>query len=263
LIPEQASHLGPATVVVVVLLAVSTGWLEGTGSVANAAPCPAIPRLGEISPRLMDLSPEVRLAWIDDHLFPVARRARLWAWGWGGGIGAAGVANLAVVPFVRPQDRIDWYVGAASSAVGVIPLWLFPLAVVRDARELHERNAHLPSPAEPSDDGGGICARLADAETRLVRDAEDQAAQQRWWVHAGNVAFNTGVLLFLGLGYQHWLSGIINGAAGVLVGEALILTQPTQTIDDLATYRQGGLFGPPGATVAAPPLGLGYRLAFP
>jgi hypothetical protein len=144
----------------------------------------------------------------------------------------------------------------------VIPLWLLPLAVVRDARELHERNAHLPGLAGPSVDGE-ICARLADAETRLVRDAEDQAAQQRWWVHAGNLAFNTGVLLFLGLGYQHWLSGIINGAAGVVVGEALILTQPTQTIDDLATYRQAGLFGPPGTTTAAPPVGLGYRLAFP
>jgi hypothetical protein len=214
---------------------------------------------------LIDLSPEVRLAWIDDHLFPVARRARIWAWGWGGGIGAAGVANLAVVPFVQPQDRVDWYVGAASAAVGVIPIWLHPLAVVRDARELHERNAHLPAPAGPSGDGGGICARLADAEIRLVRDAEDQAAQQRWWVHAGNLVFNTGVLLFLGLGYQHWLSGIINGAAGLVVGEALILTQPTQTIDDLATYRQAGLFGPPGATAAAGavPFGLGYRLAFP
>ena len=44
----------------------------------------------------------------------------------------------------------------------------------------------------------------SDAETKLVHDAEDERSQQRWYVHAGNLAFNTGVLLFLGLGYHRW-----------------------------------------------------------
>ena len=43
-------------------------------------------------------------------------------------------------------------------------------------------------------------------------------------------------MLFLGLGFHHWTSGIINGAAGAVVGEAIIFTQPTATIDDLAEY---------------------------
>ena len=58
-------------------------------------------------------------------------------------------------------------------------------------------------------------------------------------MHAGNLLFNTGVLLFLGLGYHHWTPGIINGVAGAAVGEAIILSQPAETIDDLAAYRAG------------------------
>jgi hypothetical protein len=239
----------------------------GTGSAARGAVCPPVAELGEVSPGLVAVDAEVRLAWIDDHLGPVGARARWWSWGWGGGIGAAGVVQLAVVPFVRPADRIDWYVGAASAAIGVVPFAFFPLAVIRDGRELHaqrrgdrQRPSHQGGPGGgggggDDDDGEESCRALADAEARLVRDAKDEAAQQRWWVHVGNVAFNTGVTLFLGLGYNHWLSGIINGASGLVVGEALILTQPTQTIDDLDAYRQGRLLG-----ASMPPLGLSYAV---
>ena len=49
------------------------------------------------------------------------------------------------------------------------------------------------------------------------------------------------MLLFLGLGYHHWVSGIINGASGAAVGEAIILTQPTGSISDLRAYERGDL----------------------
>jgi hypothetical protein len=92
---------------------------------------------------------------------------------------------------------------------------------------------------------------LADAEARLERDAKDQRQQQAWWLHAGNVGFNVGIALFLGLGYGHWTAGIINGAAGLVVGEAIILTQPTSSLDDLHTYRTGniGPLAPKGTTL--------------
>lgn len=147
------------------------------------------------------------------------------------------MASLAAVPFVAPGDRVDWYTSAASAAVGVIPFLVDPLDVIRDGRELHQRVAALP--AEAPDDA--VCALLGDAEARLVRDARDQRQQQAWYLHAGNVAFNTGVLLFLGLGFHHWESGLINGIAGAAVGEALILTQPTSSISDLEAYRKGAL----------------------
>jgi len=77
---------------------------------------------------------------------------------------------------------------------------------------------------------------LADAERKLAADAADERWQQGWWTHAGNIAFNTGVLLFLGLGYHHWTSGLINGLSGAAVGETIILTQPTGAIDDASAY---------------------------
>jgi len=33
--------------------------------------------------------------------------------------------------------------------------------------------------------------------------------------------------LFLGIGYHHWAAGAFNAVFGSLVGEAIILTQPT------------------------------------
>jgi len=229
----RANASGPASAAVAVAVAVATISAGPAERGAHAARCAPSVKLAA-DPRLGDVAPETRLAWIDARLALARRSALAWSWAWGGGIGLSGVASLAVVPFVSRGERVDWYTSAASAAVGVIPLAVAPLAVIRDARELHARRG---AGATPSD----LCALLADAETRLVRDADDQRKQQAWWFHAGNVAFNTGVTLFLGLGFHHWTSGIINGAAGLVVGEALILTQLTRTIDDLRAYRSGDL----------------------
>ena len=141
------------------------------------------------------------------------------------------------MPFVAAGDRIDWYTGAASAAIGVVPFLVSPLKVTRDAPALRAAIAAWPAPV----DDARVCALLADAERKLIADAADERWQQGWWIHAGNVAFNTGVLLFLGLGYHHWTSGLINGISGVAVGEAIILTQPTGASDDARTYLRSDL----------------------
>jgi len=195
-----------------------------------APPPNADARVGQIDGR-------DRLHWIERRMDHEASRVRLWSRVWGIGIGAAGVASLAAVPFVAPGDRVDWYTGAVSAAVGVVPFLLSPLTVTRDAPRLSATVAALP----PGDDDARVCATLADAERKLAASADNERWQRGWWTHAGNIAFNTGVLLFLGLGYHHWVSGIINGASGVAVGEAIILTQPTGSISDLRAYERGDL----------------------
>ena len=184
---------------------------------------------------------EVRLAWIDAQLARGAHKAKVWTWGWGIGIGAATIANVVPIPFVAREDRIDWYTGAATTIVGIVPLLIAPLDVIGDSRALREKMAARPPAPAGGRDRPDVCPLVADAEGRLIRDAKNQADGKRWWLHAGNVALNFGVGLFLGLGYHHWGAGAFNAVSGSLIGEAIILTQPTDTIRDLETYRRGTL----------------------
>jgi hypothetical protein len=178
----------------------------------------------------------MRLEWINQRLSHEAHRMTRWNYGWAIGIGVTGAASLVPVPFVAPEDRVDYYTGAVLAAAGVLPFLLAPPDVIHDGRELQAMLVASP----PSTDAE-VCAMLADAEERLVRDARNEHLLSGWWAHAANVAINAGALLFLGFGYHHWLSGTITGVAGVIIGEAVILTQPTGTIDDLARYKRGEL----------------------
>jgi hypothetical protein len=222
------------------------GALLATSTARAAGLCP--PGAGG-GPTLAAIDPEQRLHFIDERLARTAHRAQVWTWGWGIGIGVATVANLVPLLFVAPEDRIDWYVGAGTTVIGVVPLLIAPLDVIGDSLALSARLAAR----SPTDD---ICALLADAEGKLVRDAQNQADGQRWWLHAGNVVLNTGVGLFLGIGYHHWTAGAFNAIFGSAIGEAIILTQPTSTIDDLRTYQAGAL-GP-----SAKPIALVYGATF-
>jgi hypothetical protein len=205
---------------------------------ARAAPDPGrCPAMTGGAPTLAEVDPLLRLQWIDARLARTAHRAHLWTWGWGVGLGVATVANLAPLAFVSPDQRIDWYVGAGTTVIGVVPLIIAPLDVIGDSAALHAKVAAGGA-------GGDLCPLLAEAERTLVRDARNQADGRRWWLHVANVALNAGVGLFLGLGYDHWLAGAFNAVSGTAIGEAIIFTQPTSSIDDLATYRAGSLAGP-------------------
>jgi len=224
--------------VVCALLPVA-GLLGSGGLPARAAgECPAHPEIGAGPAAIPG---EVRVAWIDARLARTARSARRWTWGWGIGLGVSTVANLAPLPFVAREDRIDWYTGAATSAIGIVPLLIAPLDVVEDSRVLHARLA-ARAPAPPgSAAGADVCALVVDAEARLRRDAQNQADGQRWWLHVGNVVLNFGIGAFLAFGYHHWGAGAFNAVGGSLIGEVIILSQPTATIDDLRVYRSGAL----------------------
>lgn len=228
---------------------VGAAWVMAPAGVAGAATCGA--SRSAAPGALAAIDGRERLAWIDRRLGEEAIPARRWAGWWSIGIGAAGLASLAPVPFVARGDRVDWYTGAVSAGIGVLPFLIAPPAVIGDARKLHraiETAGWL--------DDAAVCALLVDAEGKLAADAADERWQRGWWIHAGNVVFNTGVALFLGLGFHHWTSGIINGVSGAIVGETIVLTQPTGAIDDLAAYGRADL------SAGARPLGLSYGARF-
>jgi hypothetical protein len=208
---------------------------------AAAAPCPLPPGADA---RLGDFDGGLRLAWIDERLTRTAYRTRLWRDSITVGLVAATFANLAPVPFIAPDNRVDWYTGSATTVAGVVPLYVEPLEILDDAPEVAAADATARAGV------ADVCHLLSDAEARFVRDAASQAASQRWWWHAGNFALNAGVGLFLGIGFHHWLAGAFNFASGAAIGEAIILTQPTDSVGDLARYRRGDLvLGAPAVTM--------------
>lgn len=175
-----------------------------------------------------------QLAWIDARLARTAHRARVWSWSWGLGLGALTVGSLAVVPFVADEERPDWYVSAFTSAVGIVPLAIAPLAVMRDGDALHAQVVAMSAE-------GDRCALLADAERLLARDAEGEAEGRAWWNHALNLAVNGGAGLFLGLVYDRWQSGLVTAVVGSAIGEAMIFTQPVDSLDDARAYHTGAI----------------------
>ena len=150
----------------------------------------------------------VRLQWIDLRLTREAHRMSWWNWGWAIGIGASGVGSLAAVPVRGARKSRRLLHGRGLAALGMLPFVLAPPDVIHDGRELHARLLGTPPGTDTE-----VCAMLADAETRLVRDARNERLLSGWWSHAANVAINAGAFFFLGFGYHHWLSGTINGAS--------------------------------------------------
>jgi hypothetical protein len=218
-------------------------WTIGAGLTAIVVAHAALARAGiscppptGAEPQLGAIDGHARLEWIDHRLSHEAPRMSLWNWGWGIGIGAAGVGTLIAAPFAAPADRIDYYTGAGAAAIGVLPFFVAPPVVIADSRELHAQLVGAP----PHNDAE-VCRLLADAEQKLVRSARNEHATTAWWAHVGNAVFNAGIVLFEGLGFNHWTGGLINGISGAVVGEAVIFSQPTRTIHDLAAYNRGDL----------------------
>jgi hypothetical protein len=212
-----------------------------------------------MAPSLGALDGMARLQWIDASLAKTAHRAQLWTWGWGIGIVVSTGLNLIPLAFVPPDERVDWYTSSATTIIGLVPLIIAPLDVVGDSRVLR---AHIGAPPQPPGTQLDVCGLLAEAETMLVRNAKNQADGQRWWLHAGNVLLNTGVGLFLGIGFHHWKAGAYNAVVGSAIGEAIILTQPTGSVDALEKYRAGAISDGGGGDGARPVSALTYRWAF-
>lgn len=168
-------------------------------------------------------------------------RATAWTAGWGLGYAALTVGQLLAVPALSPEDRPDWYLGAASSAVGVAFVLVDPLEV-RDAAPDFARRASAASPE-------AACALLVEAEGLLARSAEHEVTGRRWYVHAANVAFNVAVGLVIGLGFKHWGSAALSAGLGIAMGEATIFTSPSLLASAWADY-QGGRLAAEGAAVA-------------
>lgn len=172
-----------------------------------------------------------RLLFIQTHLHEDARHARIWTGAWGAGYGTLALAQLVLTSAAPKEMQPDLYVGAISSAGALAAMLAVPLRVMEDSSSL-DALAH-PETVD--------CEQLAQAEQLLVRSAQNEAEGHSWVLHGANVLYNVVFGLILGLAFDRWSAGLINTLVGILIGEAMILTQPTGAEDTLRRYRAGEL----------------------
>ena len=210
-------------------------------------------------------SDEVRLAFLSKLLVEEGARAHNYTLFWGATYGVLGVAQLAAMPFfpaeketptrVDTNTQADFYWGAASTAFGLA----FTLLGTLDVLEAGPLYAKKVSAATADD----TCKLIAEGEKLLESGADAEASTFAWYLHVGNVLFNAGMGLILGLGYGHWTSAVINTLVGSAVGEANILSGPAHLIPGWKRYRLGE--APPAVTFRVIPtagLGLGLLMTF-
>lgn len=205
---------------------------------AHAAEPRHCPTIAGGDAALEHLDVDARLEFIRGRLRHDAWRARQWSWGFGGSYAILTAASLAIAPNMKDvAGRPDIYVGAGSAGVGLGLIVLAPLTVMRDSDALEHHIGH----ARPDVDR---CRLLAIAEAMLIRDAASERFGRGWFTQTGNAALGVAAVLILGLGYDRWVSGVINGVASIGVGELMILTQPIGLVRDLRNYRAGDLSAP-------------------
>lgn len=210
-----------------------------------------------------ELDPSRRLAFIQSHLHEDARAARIWTGAWGAGYSVLTLGQLALTPAVSAGDQKDLYVGAISSVGGVALLLAVPLTVMEDSPTLDALAARQPGQVD--------CAVLAEAERLLIQSARSEEEGRNWVMQGLNVVYNVATGLVLGLFFDRWPSAAITAASGWLIGEVMILTQPTGAQDALRLYRAGMPTTPTGlaaldwhvgVTLAPNHAGLQFRIAF-
>ena len=141
-----------------------------------------------------------------------ARRARTWRYTWSGVNAGFMVGSFVAVPLVDRESRPDWIVSGVGSGVTVLATWFFPLRVESAADELD---------ALPADQRDRQFQRLR------LESADDEHARVTWPWHVLNVGLSAGAGSIIAFGYHHYASGVITTVLSTALGEAQILTQPT------------------------------------
>lgn len=216
-------------------------------SVARADECP-VPH--GANPKLGQVEAGVRLGTIRHLLVSQADWADRWQTGWFTArtvilVGELGLGMISA----DPGDRTDAWITSAFAAVPPIGTLLFGLRVQRDAPRFLRR-ADLDTDASR-------CAYVALGEQLLARDAENEDENRGWVQHALQIGGSTALFLVLGLGYGHWRNAIVNGLAGIALGEAQILSQPIALVSGYRRYLAGDFDAPKLSVTVSPRVGEG------
>jgi uncharacterized membrane protein len=185
---------------------------------------------------LTHIDAQARLFFLQSHLSKEAPRAQRWFRAWT--IGFSGLAAVQLLaPLVVKDRRVDFYVGAGASLVGLAASLIGRPSVISDGPAFVARVAGAPQDADP-------CVLVAEGERMLVHDAEMETTGRGPVMHILNVGFNVGVGLVLGFVFHRTTTAIVNTLVGTAIGEAQVLTRPRGLVDALKRY-DAGLPDPP------------------
>lgn len=207
-------------------VAVASLFFVSSSAYGRTCPVPA-----GSSPVVGEKSAQARLSYLRARLPPAQGNAKRWFWGWLGTYSALTVAQGAMIPAFQGQAQRQrgLAINAASAGLGALFLASSPPRILG----LNQRVGRTER------EGQGVCFTLSYLESELARAARKERFGTSWVMHGGNVLFNAGVGLVLGLAWGYWEYAFLTRMAGVLVGETLIWTRPTDADQILRDYRTG------------------------
>jgi hypothetical protein len=206
-----------------------------TGGTARGAPLRCAAPVG-MSPLLAELDAGERQAFVNRELSRASRHAVVWTGVFASTFSALTVGGAVLGTTLEEPERVDYFVAAATSFVGVLKFALTPLPVLYRAKPYFGRLAHAF--------GQHPCEQLAEGERLLVLEAKAERLGKSWIVHAGNFLLNLGGALAIGLHTGRWGNAGLQQLAGFLIGELMIVTQPVVADRALERYRMGALLSP-------------------
>lgn len=170
-----------------------------------------------------------RLAFIQAGLDSRAGHAERWWYGWLIGFTAVTVGQAVIALASEDRNvRADFAIGAASSALGILGMFITPVPRGRVADDLRRLPVSTPDERERA---------LALAEQLLRRTAQGEIAANSWseYALAGAVAVGSGVAVWYP--YDLPVQGGVKIGVGLLVGSARNLTAPTGGRTAWIAYR--------------------------
>ncbi|HEY3449589.1 MAG TPA: hypothetical protein VGK67_24765 [Myxococcales bacterium] len=188
---------------------------------AKLPPPPAAPDRTEVPfvPKF-----EARHAFIQEQLDDGQLYAKVWWYGWMAGYTALALGQAIPAGLLTSrQDRVNFTVGAITSALAIVATGVMPL----DAMYAGDRVRGLPA------DG----LRLSRAEQILFATAKEERFWQSWIFHVLGAGVGVAAGLVVWLGYGYLVDGIVTALGSVALNEIQMWTQPTRAIDDAALYR--------------------------